>query len=282
MRGWCRSPFRSPAEWVGLVAFALAAGLLCLHPFLSMFPLAGFLLCCLVAPLLPGSGFFGPVISRGRPEKNAVALTFDDGPDPETTPLLLELLARYQAPATFFVNGNKAARFPKIMRQLLAHGHSVGNHTYTHDNFIMLKSHGALLGEMVHTQEVLAPFGIIPHAFRPPVGVVSPRLAGVLRQTGMYAVNFSRRAGDRGNRRVRGIAGRILRRLRAGDIIMLHDTRPHGQGQLGPWLDEVEQVLVGIGERRLQVVSLAELIDRPVMSVRETVAQSPRHDRFGG
>ncbi len=258
--------FRAPAERMGLLALVCAAALFWYKPPLALFPLGLFLLCCCVAPFLPGAGFFLPVISRGNPGRNGVALTFDDGPDPETTLPLLELLARHQVHATFFVNGHKAAHHPDLMRQMLERGHSVGNHTYTHDNFIMLKSHRALLREITRTQEALAQFGVIPHAFRPPVGVISPRLAAVLRQTGLYAVNFSRRAGDRGNRRVQGIAARILGRLRPGDIIMLHDTRPHGAGQHEHWLREIDQVLLGIRERRLAVVPLAVLIDRPVMS----------------
>lgn len=255
----------TPAHKIGLLAFLLAIGFGLIDYRLAAVPLAIFVLLCLIAPLLPGIGFFLPVISRGRPGKNAVALTFDDGPNPSSTPELLDLLSRRGIPATFFVNGDRTARHPEIIREILARGHVLGNHTYRHDNFIMLKRSRTLLKEIVKTQEVLEPFGVTPLAFRPPVGVTSPRLGKVLRETGLFVVNFNRRGGDRGNRRVKGISKRILKRLRDGDIIMLHDTPPRGGNRREEWLREVDRLLSGIEARELHVVSLSKLIDRTVM-----------------
>ena len=255
----------TPAQKVGLLAFLLAGVLGFIDYRLAAVPLSVFVLLCAIAPLLPGVGFFLPVISRGRPGKKAVALTFDDGPNPLSTPELLDLLSRRRVYATFFVNGDKSARLPEMIREILDRGHTLGNHTYRHDNFIMLKRSRTLLNEIVKTQQVLEAFGITPLAFRPPVGVTSPRLGKVLRETGMFVVNFSRRAGDRGNRRVNHISGRILKHLRDGDIIMLHDTPPRGGNTREEWHREVDRLLSGIEERGLRVVPLSALIGRPVM-----------------
>ena len=129
-------------------------------------------------------------------------------------------------PATFFVTGKKAENHPDLVQAILADGHLVGNHTYRHDNLVMLKSTETLAHEIQSAQDVLRSFGIVPLAFRPPVGITNPRLREVLRATGMYAVNFSCRAGDGGNRWTRHLARKILARVRPDDILMLHDVRP--------------------------------------------------------
>ena len=217
------------------------------------------------APFFPGFGFFLPVISRGSSTEPAVALTFDDGPDPGSTPAILALLAKHRVKATFFVTGRRALRYPEIIEAILSQGHTIGNHTHSHDNFIMCKSSKALLKEILDAQQVLYQMGVVPLAFRPPVGITNPKLGKMLERAGMYALNFSRRAGDRGNRRIAHLSKRILRGVIANDIILLHDTKPRKEVLFQPWLLEVDQVLNGIKAKGLQILPLAELIGRPVM-----------------
>ena len=261
------SVFRSlsPAEKTGIAAFLGALVLSLIDIRLTAVPLAGFLLICLAAPFACRFGFFLPVISRGHSGKQAVALTFDDGPDPLMTPALLRLLARHQTPATFFVTGKKAENHPDLVQAILADGHLVGNHTYRHDNLVMLKSTETLAHEIQSAQDVLRSFGIVPLAFRPPVGITNPRLREVLRATGMYAVNFSCRAGDGGNRWTRHLARKILARVRPDDILMLHDVRPKDPDQCHVWLSEVDRLLRGLKARDIRVMPLPELIGKPVM-----------------
>ena len=99
----------SPAHIAGFTAFLLYAILLFVDVRTAPLPLLAFLLACVVAPFLPRLGFFLPIVGRGKPGEKGVALTFDDGPDPEVTPLLLDLLDRHSVPATFFVTGERAA-----------------------------------------------------------------------------------------------------------------------------------------------------------------------------
>jgi peptidoglycan-N-acetylglucosamine deacetylase len=256
----------SPAEWLGIATFAVALALAVFSPRLVVVPLAAFVLICLVLPFFPGVSFFFPVISRGVAGLPDVCLSFDDGPDPVSTPALLTLLRRYRIRAVFFVTGERAQRHPTLIKALLADGHSIGNHSYSHDNFIMFRSCATLIEEIESTQRVLGAHGFRPRFFRPPVGIMTPRYIKALRQTGLIAVTFSRRAGDRGNRNIRGLAGRILRRLRPGDIVLLHDTAPRRTGDLQLWLHEVEQLISGIGQRQMTIVPMETLIGQPAMT----------------
>ncbi|MBE0584916.1 MAG: polysaccharide deacetylase family protein [Desulfofustis sp.] len=195
-----------------------------------------------------------------------VCLSFDDGPDPVSTPALLTLLRQHRIRAIFFVTGERAKRHPRLIEAMLADGHSIGNHSYSHDNFIMFRSSARLVEEIESTQRVLGAHGLRPRLFRPPVGILTPRYSKALRQTGLIAVTFSRRAGDRGNRNIRGLAERILRRLQPGDIVLLHDTAPRRSGDLQLWLNEMEQLISGIGQRHLAIVPMETLIGQPVMT----------------
>jgi peptidoglycan/xylan/chitin deacetylase (PgdA/CDA1 family) len=259
-----QQPF-SPALLTGIAAFLVSGLLLPIRPALAVIPLCLFVLLCAVAPFFPGFGFFLPVISRRKTDCQEVALTFDDGPDPDVTPRLLELLRRHAAPATFFVAGAKAERHPGLIREILSQGHTLGNHSYHHDPLLMLRSRARLREEVVRTQELLSTFAVRALTFRPPVGVTNSRLPGVLRELGLCCVTFSCRAFDRGNRRIAGLAEIILGKVRPGDIILLHDVTPKGRNGIGKWLAETEEIVSGLKGKGYRLVSLEELIDRPVM-----------------
>ncbi len=255
----------SPAFLAGMMAFLASSLMLLIRPALVVAPLGVFVLLCLVAPFLPGVGFFLPVISRRKTGRRAVALTFDDGPDPDVTPQLLDLLRRYGVQATFFVAGARAERHPELIRGILSRGHTLGNHSYHHDPLLMLRSRAKLREEVARTQDLLAAFAVRPLTFRPPVGIMNPRLPGVLRALGMYCVTFSCRAFDRGNRRIAGLAEIILKKVRPGDIILLHDVAPKGGEGIEEWLAEMEGIVSGLKRQGYEILPLPELIDRPVM-----------------
>lgn len=258
------------AEITGIAAFILA-GLLFVSwgPVWGIFPLAGFIGLCLVAPFATRVGFFLPVICRGNRKKACVSLSFDDGPDSMTTPLVLDILKSYQVPATFFVTGKNARSHPDLIARILAQGHTIGNHTYSHDPLIMLKSSRQLKAQIAKTQSVLGSHGIRPLVFRPPAGITNPKLGLVLAELGLNAVNFSCRAMDKGNRKVSGMASKILGRVRPGDIILLHDLAPRSEMPDNQFtrlfLTELECVLDGLKSKKLSVVPLSELIGQPVM-----------------
>lgn len=254
----------SPAEKYGSGALALALVLFFLQPVLAVIPLVIFLLLCFAAPFFPRSSFFLPVISHATTATEGIALTFDDGPSPASTPLLLDLLARHQLPATFFVVGENAARHPELITAILAGGHTIGNHSLRHDYFLMLRAPKTLQADIHATQEILAKSGVIPLVFRPPIGICGPRLGKALARENLRAVTYSCRALDRGNRDIRDLAGRILRRLQPGAIVMLHDLPPHHKAQTDYWQQELDRLFSVLKETN-QVVPLAEIIRGPVM-----------------
>lgn len=255
----------SSAEWFGIGAILAALLLLFIAPSFFPLPLLLLVIVCCVAPFFPRWGFFLPILSRGTTGRPVVALTFDDGPDPNSTEPLLRLLKKHRIQATFFVTGAMAQRHPQLIHAILAQGHTIGNHTHGHDNLIMLKRLKRLIHEIESAQHVLREFGVVPLAFRPPVGITNPRLAEALRRTDLYIVNFSKRAGDFGNRRIRKLSARILDNLRGDDIIMLHDVSPVTTDRLRYFMEEVERILNGVASRGLTIVPLEELIGRPVM-----------------
>lgn len=257
--------FFSMADWTGLISLLAAILLSFVDLRFSVVPLAGFVLLCLVAPFLPFMGYYLPVISRGKSGEQAVALTFDDGPDPLSTPELLRLLSKHRVQATFFVTGEKAFKHPDLVREIIRQGHSIGNHTYSHDNLLLLKGRNHLLNEIEKAQNVLRKLGVIPFAFRPPAGVTSPGLDPVLRCLNLYTVNFSCRANDCGNRRIRNLSKKILKRVHPDDIILLHDTRPKNDHLFSCWLKEMDSMLTGLEVKGLTVLPLSTIIGRPVM-----------------
>lgn len=261
--------FVSLAERAGLLSLSGAGVLLFYDVNLSVLLLAGFIILCMIAPFFPGFSFYLPIISRGTPDKKAVALTFDDGPDPLTTLCLLDLLRKHRVKATFFVAGQKAAEYPEIMRAIVRHGHTIGNHSYTHDNLVMFRSRKTIVREIETAQNVLNDFGVLALAFRPPVGITGPKLGPALMKTDRYIVNFSCRAFDGGNRWIRGLSRKILKRIGSGDIVLLHDVRPHKPFEVDYWLNEMELILSGIRNKGLAVRPLDEIIGRPVMVNRD-------------
>jgi peptidoglycan/xylan/chitin deacetylase (PgdA/CDA1 family) len=255
----------SLAEKTGIAAMLLGLALSGVDPRLAVIPLLLFLLLCLGAPFLPGFSFFLPIISRGKPGTEGVALTFDDGPAPESTPVLLDLLDRHNLSATFFVVGEQAKKHPELLRKILAHGHSIGNHSLRHDSLLMLRGPKALSEDIHATQEILKYFGLRTLAFRPPVGITNPHLGRVLDTEGLIAINYSCRAFDRGNRNIGNLAGKILRKLKPGDIIMLHDLPPHQDKMIAQWKEELEQLFASL-HNDYGVIPLDQLIGQPVMA----------------
>jgi peptidoglycan/xylan/chitin deacetylase (PgdA/CDA1 family) len=260
-----RAEYVSPAAITGYIAIASALLFSFFHVELSIIPLACFVLLCMMAPFIPSRGFFLPVFSRGRTGKSAVCLTFDDGPDPLTTPLLLKLLERHSVRAAFFVTGERAAKYSGLISEILEHGHEVGNHSYRHDPFLMLRPLERLYREIESTEILLKRFGIVPLAFRPPVGITSPKLADILLQQRLLCVTFSCRAFDAGNRYIRGLSRGILKKVNPDDIILLHDINPKGGMDIDVWLHEIEMIIFGLKNKELQIVPLSELLGESVM-----------------
>lgn len=257
----------SPAHIAGILFLMAAFAAFFIHPLLSVALLLFYIVLCVAACFFPQMNFLGPVTSRGRSGKNYVAVTFDDGPSEFTTGGILDLLDRYSVKATFFVSGSNAVQFPDLIREIIRRGHSIGNHSYSHDPFVMMKSYRVLYREVDEAQRVLQKMGIDALAFRPPVGIINPKLPAILTRLGLFCVTFSCRARDAGNFRVKNLAVRILKKVKGDDIILLHDKPPHrSEDNLVLW-QEIEKILTGIMDKGLYIVPLSELIGKKLMNL---------------
>jgi peptidoglycan/xylan/chitin deacetylase (PgdA/CDA1 family) len=178
--------------------------------------------------LVPTSRGFGPAICRFRTTRSEVWLTIDDGPDPATTPRVLALLEKHQARATFFLVGEKAARHPELVRQIVQHGHTLGNHTHTHPQASFWTASLARTGrEMDRCSEAIhESVGQAPRWFRPPVGLKSLALHRALAARDLELVLWSARGYDTKTRQPGRAVRRILRTLAPGAIILAHESGP--------------------------------------------------------
>jgi len=252
-------------ELIGFIFIGTGIFFLFSNTYFAIFIFIFFITLTVIAPFIPSTNLFLPVVTKGNSDKNIIALTFDDGPDPFTTLKILKLLAKYNAKATFFVTGYNTLKYPNLIKKILDSGHSIGNHTYHHDIFIMLKSKKKLENEILATQKILKQFGIVPLVFRPPVGIVNPKLGQILAKIGMYCVTFSNRAFDRGNRKVHNISNKILGKIKPGQIIMMHDKMPKEKTLLPVFLKQVELLLCGLRAKKIKIIPLSELIKKQVM-----------------
>jgi peptidoglycan/xylan/chitin deacetylase (PgdA/CDA1 family) len=257
--------WRNPAEASGIILLTVAALVYLVNSLMAAAIAFFYILLCIFASFFPQTNFFLPVISRGDTKENLVALTFDDGPSELITKQILNLLDKYSVKATFFVSGVNAVQHPDIINDIIARGHSIGNHSYNHNLFLMLRGYDTLYQEIFTAQEVLRNMGIKTRAFRPPVGIVNPKLPLILDKLGMYCITFSCRAFDAGNFFIKSIGQKILKKVKADDIILLHDVPARSKKDNTIFLSEIEIILAGIIYRDFRVVPLSVLINKEVM-----------------
>ncbi len=211
----------------------------------------------------PGSQLFVPGVSSlsGDRRHTEVAFTFDDGPDPSTTPAVLQLLARHGAKATFFVVGSRAEAYPDLVRRIVAEGHVVGSHTFHHSTRFHFSSPRAMREEILRGVEaVRAITGVAPQLFRPPQGLRTPMLRDAMRSLPeLTCVMWSERGLDAMGRQAPAIVERLTPALEGGAIITLHDGGGFG-GTIdrAPTVAALAALLALADTRRLTCVSLSE------------------------
>lgn len=175
--------------------------------------------------MAPSAQLFGPTLRR-MGDSLTLALTFDDGPNPRVTPKLLDLLGRCRTRATFFLIGEHVRAFPEIAKEIAARGHQIGNHTQTHPN-LLFRSPSAIERELMDCQRTIEEACAVKATWmRPPFGFRGPQLNRVVRRLGFRGVAmWSVWAWDWKPQPAERVADR-LRRVRAGDIVLLHDGDP--------------------------------------------------------
>ena len=158
----------------------------------------------------PRSSLFGP-LQYQLSQPNAVALTFDDGPNPDITPKVLDILDAYGAKATFFVIGSQAERYPDLLRNIVARGHALGQHSYTHSAWTNLQSVATCKADFKRCEEVVfALTGKRTQLFRPPMGLKNPNVFKAVNALDYRMVTWSCKF-------------KTNSLLRSGDIVLFHD-----------------------------------------------------------
>lgn len=163
-------------------------------------------------------------VVSSRTKTNVVALTFDDGPDPASTPAVLDVLDRFEAEATFFVLGRNVAAHPELARRIVGVGHAIGNHSFSHPD---LRRCGAvqIAGEFIRCARALRrATGVRPRFLRPPFGFQSPAAGLIARALGYTVTHWSISANDWRGEPAAVLVDRVLSQLQPGAIILLHDA----------------------------------------------------------
>ena len=176
-----------------------------------------------------------------KTEKPYVLLTFDDGPDPETTPFVLDTLKKNNVNAIFFVIGNKAERNPDLVDRIISEGHSIGNHTYSHPPIFALMSGGKVKEQLLKFDEVLENKGIKTKAFRPPVGYTNPIIARVVKELKLNVIGWNKRSYDTVIFNSNLLSKRLLAQAKPGSIILMHDNLKQTMQALPLFLEKAKE-----------------------------------------
>lgn len=255
-------PYRPTPLLLGSAAFHATAAISCglaphLWPILLGTVVANHLAIC-AASLWPQSNLLGPSLSRlptdaaGRGE---VGLTFDDGPDPDVTPRVLDLLDRAGAHATFFCIGRRVAAHPDLAAEIVRRGHHIGNHTWSHPHAFACYLPAPQRREVVRAQEAIErATGRVPTLFRAPAGFRNLFLERELCEIGLTLASWTRRGYDTVEKEASTIARRLLAGLSAGDVLLLHDGVAFTGGGNPIVLDVLPQVLGELAARSLRAV----------------------------
>jgi peptidoglycan/xylan/chitin deacetylase (PgdA/CDA1 family) len=216
--------------------------------------------CAYYASYVVRSQWLGPTIWRGNRTRPLVALTFDDGPS-EDTPRILDVLEASGVRAAFFMIGRQVARHPELARRIVAGGHEVGNHSYSHPIFLY-RTARQTRDELARAQEIIADVtGVRPVWSRPPCGVRSRAYFAAAQELGLRTVQWTVAGFDWKRRAAHRIARDVLRGASAGAIVLLHDGDSADRARRRETVEAVPLILDGLRSRALGAAGLTALVD---------------------
>lgn len=187
-----------------------------------------------------------------RNSKKQIALTFDDGPTKNTLQIL-ELLEKHNAKATFFCIGHRVDENPSIANKIIEDGHTIANHTYSHAKNIGFFSTKTMIQEMEScNRAIIAATGKSPVFFRSPFGISNPKIKRALLKTEMQPIGWSLRSFDALLTSKKIIYKNIVRQIKPGSVILLHDDRELTQ-------EVLEQLLLFLNEKKYNLVTIDQL-----------------------
>lgn len=249
-----------PSPWLTVVAPALALG-------------GGVMLWGMFHPR---SQVMGPLVYRGQPAepggnflgrgRGRIALTFDDGPTPDSTPAVLDALRQVEAPAAFFVVGRNVHRHPHLLRRIHDEGHLIGNHSYDHNRQGLWGLNAFWRRQLDRTDDAVFDLvGRRPAMFRPPMGLKHWHMMTEVRYGGHTTVTWTRKARDGGKRPSR--KQKIVERLsKAGDgeVLLLHDGHePDRPASRAATAEAVVPLVNQLRDRGMRIVRLDEMLGLP-------------------
>ncbi|MDT0677337.1 polysaccharide deacetylase family protein [Autumnicola musiva] len=190
-----------------------------------------------------------PVVSEKK-----IALSFDDGPV-ENTLRILDILDKFQVKTIFFCIGKNVKKHPEILQEIIARGHIIGNHSYTHTRKMGFLKAGQVLEEIRSCDEIVHRVtGLKMNLFRPPFGVINPKTKRALKITGHKVIGWRVRSYDAILNSEEIILKRIKKKLKSGDVVLLHDNKP-------VTAEVLEQLLIYLQKHNFQVVRADNLFD---------------------
>lgn len=213
--------------------------------------------------MMPSHRLYGRTIAHGDRHQRRIALTFDDGPNEPFTSQILDVLAKYNAKATFFVVGHNVERHPAICSRVARDGHVIGNHSYSHSRWFAFKRGKDITQELQLAQETIyRASGVKPNLFRPPYGLRTPWLSRAAEKLGLAVITWDNMTNDWDpTKRAEDITKGILSRVKPGGIIVVHDGRDLRQDyNRTSLLEALPQILTKLKEQGYQFATIPELL----------------------
>ncbi|HET7580981.1 MAG TPA: polysaccharide deacetylase family protein [Bacillales bacterium] len=201
----------------------------------------------------------GEAIWEVPTDRKVMALTFDDGPSPKSTPGILDVLKKYNANATFFVTGENVKKYPELVRREVREGNEVGNHTYTHPSF-RGASREQILKQIEKTEQAIQEvIHQTPTLFRPPEGYYNETIINAAREKGYTVVMWSwdQDTMDWSRPGVGSIVQKVVTHASNGDIVIFHDYVP-GRTQT---IAALKEILPELKEEGYEFVTVSEMLE---------------------
>lgn len=219
-----------------------------------LIPILPYLALLVVGSTKIGFNFYFRSICKARTTDKIIALTFDDGPNAQVTPKVLDILDQYQVSAGFFCIGNNLAANKVLVRKMNEKGHIIANHSYSHSKWFDLFTPKKMAAELKATNaEIERIIGHYPTLFRPSYGVTNPWLKKALERVNMYSIGWSLRSFDT-VKDADAVLKKLKRKTKAGDVVLFHDTDQKIVTILKEYLNWLK-------ENNFKVVSLTELLN---------------------
>jgi len=176
------------------------------------------------------SGVYIKAYCKKKTEEKEVALTFDDGPNAVYTSRILDILKEWKIEAAFFCIGSEVEKNPQLVARMQEEGHLIGNHSYSHVNSFPMFRVEKMIADIQRSDDAIkAATGQPVKFFRPPFGITNPLVKKALKSFDYYTIGWSVRSLDTSIDDVDKIVRRIIKRIRPGSVILLHDPLPHSE-----------------------------------------------------